>query len=66
MALKRMGIVKDYEKIREKTVAVVGVGGNHHLFIYLSYTWTSMQQENKLIGELSEKGNKCGKPHGEE
>ncbi|KAK6730979.1 hypothetical protein RB195_007446 [Necator americanus] len=27
MALKRMGIVKDYEKIREKTVAVVGVGG---------------------------------------
>ncbi|KAK6054859.1 ThiF family protein [Cooperia oncophora] len=26
MALKRMGIVKDYEKIREKTVAVVGVG----------------------------------------
>ena len=27
MALQRMGIVKDYEKIREKTVAVVGVGG---------------------------------------
>ncbi|CAJ0596356.1 unnamed protein product [Cylicocyclus nassatus] len=27
MALKRMGIVKDYEKIREKTVAVVGIGG---------------------------------------
>ncbi|CAI4221223.1 unnamed protein product [Auanema sp. JU1783] len=27
MALKKMGIVKDYEKIREKTVAVVGVGG---------------------------------------
>uniref|UniRef100_A0A8R1DPR3 Ubiquitin-like modifier-activating enzyme 5 n=1 Tax=Caenorhabditis japonica TaxID=281687 RepID=A0A8R1DPR3_CAEJA len=27
MALQRMGIVKDYEKIRKKTVAVVGVGG---------------------------------------
>ena len=27
MALKRMGIVEDYEKIREFTVAVVGVGG---------------------------------------
>ncbi|CAI5438090.1 unnamed protein product [Caenorhabditis angaria] len=27
MALQRMGIVKDYEKIRDKTVAVVGVGG---------------------------------------
>lgn len=27
MALKRMGIVDDYEKIRDYTVAVVGVGG---------------------------------------
>lgn len=27
MALQRMGIVKDYERIREKTVAIVGVGG---------------------------------------
>jgi len=27
MALKRMGIVQNYEKIREYTVAVVGVGG---------------------------------------
>merc|ERR1712088_514958 len=27
MALKRMGIVDNYEKIREYTVAVVGVGG---------------------------------------
>lgn len=27
MALKRMGIVNNYEKIREYTVAVVGVGG---------------------------------------
>lgn len=27
MALKRMGIVKNYEKIRDYTVAVVGVGG---------------------------------------
>lgn len=27
MALKRMGIVENYEKIREYTVAVVGVGG---------------------------------------
>ncbi|CAF89270.1 unnamed protein product, partial [Tetraodon nigroviridis] len=27
MALKRMGIVDDYEKIRTFTVAVVGVGG---------------------------------------
>lgn len=27
MALKRMGIVEDYEKIRTYTVAVVGVGG---------------------------------------
>ncbi|KAK9810358.1 hypothetical protein WJX72_009372 [[Myrmecia] bisecta] len=27
MALQRMGIVKDYERIREKTVAVVGMGG---------------------------------------
>lgn len=27
MALKRMGIVKNYERIRELTVVVVGVGG---------------------------------------
>ncbi|CAO4361495.1 unnamed protein product [Caenorhabditis nigoni] len=27
MALQRMGIVRDYEQIRDKTVAVVGVGG---------------------------------------
>lgn len=27
MALKRMGIVDNYEKIREQSVAVVGVGG---------------------------------------
>ena len=27
MALQRMGIVKDYERIRDATVAVVGVGG---------------------------------------
>eukprot|EP00123_Amoebidium_parasiticum_P003280 comp14571_c0_seq1/m.10834 comp14571_c0_seq1/g.10834 ORF comp14571_c0_seq1/g.10834 comp14571_c0_seq1/m.10834 type:complete len:404 (-) comp14571_c0_seq1:175-1386(-) len=27
MALKRMGIVKDYESIRQYTVAIVGVGG---------------------------------------
>ncbi|XP_055337246.1 ubiquitin-like modifier-activating enzyme 5 [Paramacrobiotus metropolitanus] len=27
MALKRMGIVEDYEAIRQKTVAIVGVGG---------------------------------------
>lgn len=27
MALQRMGIVKDYERIRNKTVAVVGMGG---------------------------------------
>jgi ubiquitin-like modifier-activating enzyme 5 len=27
MALKKMGIVPDYEKIRQKTVAVIGVGG---------------------------------------
>ncbi|KAI1711163.1 thiF family domain-containing protein [Ditylenchus destructor] len=27
MALKRMGIVQNYEKIREKTIIVVGVGG---------------------------------------
>lgn len=27
MALQRMGIVNEYERIREKTVAVVGVGG---------------------------------------
>lgn len=27
MALKRMGIVDNYEKIRECSVAVVGVGG---------------------------------------
>lgn len=27
MALKRMGIVQNYERIRDKTVAVVGVGG---------------------------------------
>ena len=29
MALQRMGIVKDYERIREKTVIVVGVGGKN-------------------------------------
>ena len=27
MALQRMGVVKEYERIRQKTVAVVGVGG---------------------------------------
>ena len=27
MALQRMGVVEDYERIRDKTVAVVGVGG---------------------------------------
>lgn len=27
MALKRMGIVNNYERIRDFTVAVVGVGG---------------------------------------
>lgn len=27
MALQRMGIVKDYENIRTKSVAVVGIGG---------------------------------------
>lgn len=27
LALKRMGIVKDYEKIREKAVAIIGLGG---------------------------------------
>lgn len=27
MALKRMGVVSKYESIREKTVAVVGIGG---------------------------------------
>lgn len=27
MALKRMGIVDNYERIREFTVAVVGIGG---------------------------------------
>lgn len=27
MALQRMGIVKDYERIRECTVAIVGMGG---------------------------------------
>ncbi|BDA40941.1 Ubiquitin-like modifier-activating enzyme 5 [Coccomyxa sp. Obi] len=27
MALQRMGIVKDYQRIREKTIAVVGIGG---------------------------------------
>ena len=30
MALKRMGIVENYEKIRDYTVAVVGVGGFRH------------------------------------
>lgn len=27
MALQRMGIVKNYEDIRKKTVAIVGIGG---------------------------------------
>lgn len=27
MALKRMGIVKNYEKIRKFCVAIVGIGG---------------------------------------
>lgn len=27
MALQRMGIVKEYERIREKSVAVIGIGG---------------------------------------
>ena len=27
MALQRMGIVKDYEKVRRLVVAVVGIGG---------------------------------------
>lgn len=28
MALKRMGIVQNYEQIREKSVIIVGIGGN--------------------------------------
>lgn len=27
MALKRMGIVENYDKIREFTIAIVGIGG---------------------------------------
>lgn len=27
MALQRMGIVKDYEQIRRKSIAIVGIGG---------------------------------------
>ncbi|EIE26468.1 hypothetical protein COCSUDRAFT_12196, partial [Coccomyxa subellipsoidea C-169] len=27
MALQRMGIVKDYQRIRDKTIAIVGIGG---------------------------------------
>ena len=27
MALKRMGVVSDYEAIRNKTVVVIGIGG---------------------------------------
>lgn len=27
MALQRMGIVRDYERIREQTIAIVGIGG---------------------------------------
>lgn len=27
MALKRMGIVNNYEKIKELTIAIVGIGG---------------------------------------
>lgn len=27
MALKRMGIVENYEKIRELSIAIVGIGG---------------------------------------
>lgn len=27
MALQRMGIVKDYERIRNKSIAIVGIGG---------------------------------------
>lgn len=27
MALKRMGIVENYEKIREFSIAIVGIGG---------------------------------------
>ncbi|CAK5076226.1 unnamed protein product [Meloidogyne enterolobii] len=34
MALKRMGIVDNYERIREKTVVVVGIGGVGSVFDY--------------------------------
>ena len=27
MALQRMGIVQDYERVREQTIAIVGIGG---------------------------------------
>lgn len=27
MALQRMGIVADYERIRDQTIAIVGIGG---------------------------------------
>lgn len=27
MALQRMGIIKDYEQIRKKSIAIVGIGG---------------------------------------
>ncbi|CAK5113911.1 unnamed protein product [Meloidogyne enterolobii] len=34
MALKRMGIVDNYERIRQKTVVVVGIGGVGSVFDY--------------------------------
>lgn len=40
MALQRMGIVKDYERVRDKAVAVVGIGGVGSVsFIIKSSRW---------------------------
>ena len=45
MALQRMGIVKDYERIREKTVVVVGVGGTNFYFLRRSSNLNFQESE---------------------
>ncbi|KAF4520337.1 hypothetical protein B566_EDAN004397 [Ephemera danica] len=48
MALQRMGVVKNYENIREMTVAVVGVGGVGSLLLF-DYDKVELANMNRLF-----------------
>ncbi|KOB66005.1 Ubiquitin-like modifier-activating enzyme 5, partial [Operophtera brumata] len=55
MALKRMGIVDNYEKIRELTVIVVGVGGVGSLILF-DYDKVELANMNRLFFQPHQAG----------